>query len=186
MATPEEAFGQAEEKMKKTIQALEREMATIRTGRASPAILDRVQVDYYGVPTPVRQTANVKVPDAKTIVIEPYERKMLEVIAKAIQKSDLGINPTNDGAVIRLILPPLSEERRRELVKVVKKTCEESKVAIRNERRDALETVKKMEKQGLPADAIKKSQEKLQKLTDRYIQDIDRHGEHKEAEIMEV
>lgn len=186
MTTPDEVLTQAEEKMKKSLQVLEREFATIRTGRASPALLDRIQVEYYGVPTPLRQTANVRVPDAKTLVIEPYERKMLEVIEKAIHKSDLGINPANDGSVVRLNLPPLSEERRKELVKVVKKICEETKVAIRNERRDGVDALKKLEKQGLPSDQNKKAQEKLQKLTDRYIQDIDKHSQVKEAEIMEV
>ena len=185
-AKPEDVLAQTEEKMKKTIATLEREFSTIRTGRASPAILDRIHIDYYGTPTPVRQTANVKVPDARTIIIEPYERKLLEVIEKAIQKSDLGINPSNDGQVVRLNLPQLSEERRKELVKLVKKTSEENKVAIRNERRDALEHLKKMEKNGLPVDDRKRAEEKLQKLTDRYVQDIDKHVTVKEAEIMEV
>lgn len=138
----------AEEKMKKAIETLKEEFATIRAGRANPHILDKVMVDYYGVPTPIPQVASITVPEARMIVIQPWEARMLKEIEKAIQKSDLGVNPTNDGKVIRLIFPELTEERRKELVKQVKKMAEDAKVAIRNIRREALDEYKKRKKIG--------------------------------------
>ena len=163
-----EIIVQHEEKMDKTIEALKRELSSIRTGRASTSLLDRITVDYYGTPTPVKQVANVSVPEPRMITIAPWEPKMLGEIEKAILKSDLGLNPNNDGKIIRLEIPQLTEERRKELSKKVSKIAEDSKVVIRNIRRDANETIKKMEKKKeVTEDDSKEGQENIQKLTDK-------------------
>lgn len=177
----------AEEKMKKAIENLKEEFATVRAGRANPHILDKVMVDYYGVPTPIPQVASITVPEARMIVIQPWEARMLKEIEKAIQKSDLGVNPTNDGKVIRLIFPELTEERRKELVKQVKKMAEDAKVAIRNIRREALDEYKKMKKNNeITEDDLKDAEEDVQKLHDKYIEQIEKLLSAKEKEIMEV
>lgn len=186
MAT-EEVFQETEEKMKKAIESLKRELGNIRAGRATPAMLERVSVDYYGTPTPVNQVANVSAPEPRMLVIQPWEKNMLSVIEKAILKSDLGITPNSDGSVIRLSIPQLTQQRRTELVKMTKKSAEEAKVAIRNLRRDANELLKKLEKdKAISEDENKRAQEEMQKLTDKYVKEVDRISEGKEKEIMEV
>lgn len=182
-----EIIAQHEEKMDKTIEALKRELSSIRTGRASTSLLDRITVDYYGTPTPVKQVANVAAPEPRMITIAPWEPKMLGEIEKAILKSDLGLNPNNDGQIIRLEIPQLTEERRKELSKKVSKIAEDSKVVIRNIRRDANETIKKMEKKKeVTEDDSKEGQENIQKLTDKKIKVIDEIKAKKEKEVMAV
>lgn len=183
----DEIHAQTEEKMKKAVSAVVYEMGSIRTGRANPLILDRVLVDYYGTPTPVRQMANVSVQEGQTLVIQPYDKSVMGDIEKAISKSDINLPVNNDGAVLRLNVPPLNQERRKELVKMVKKMGEEGKVAIRNIRRDAGNELDKLKKtENLSEDDIKTRQEKIQKLTDRYIQQLDQLVSEKEKEVMEV
>ncbi|WP_301962182.1 ribosome recycling factor [uncultured Megasphaera sp.] len=178
---------QNEEKMDKTIEALKRDLASIRTGRASTTLLDRISVDYYGTPTPIKQVANVSAPEPRLITIIPWERKMLGDIERAILKSDLGLNPNNDGTMIRLEIPQLTEERRKELSKKVSKDAEDSKVIIRNIRRDANDAIKKMEKKKeITEDDSKEAQENIQKLTDKKIKLIDEIKAKKEKEVMEV
>ncbi|MGE5550734.1 MAG: ribosome recycling factor [Bacteroidota bacterium] len=182
-----EALKSAEEHMRAGIEATKHEFLSIRTGRANPAILDRVVVEYYGTPTPLNQVSNIVAPEARLIVIQPWERNMLGPIEKAILRSDLGLNPTNDGHAIRIAIPPLTEERRRDLVKVVRKAAEEQRVGIRNIRRDTNDKLKAMKKSGeITEDQEKKALEDVQKLTDKYIGEIDRLLEAKEREIMEV
>lgn len=178
-------ISQAEGKMKKALQVMQQEFASIRTGRANPALLDRLTIDYYGTPTPLKQLALVAVPDARTLSIQPYDRSALEAMEKAILKSDLGMTPNNDGTVIRLSIPMPTEERRKELVKTVKKLLEDGKVAVRNVRRDAQDAIKKEEKDGLSADESKRLQDQLQKLTDRMTGEADKLAAAKEAEILE-
>lgn len=174
-------------KMTKTINNLDGELATIRAGRANPHVLDKVKVDYYGVATPVAQVGNVSVPEARTIMIQPWEPSLLKEIEKAILESDIGITPTNDGKAIRLNFPDLTEERRKELAKDVKKRGEEAKVAVRNIRRDANDFVKKQNKAGeLNEDQAKDEEDKVQKMTDKYIKQIDEAVEAKSKEIMTV
>ncbi len=176
-----------EEKMNKSLDALQNEYASIRAGRANPRVLDKIKVDYYGMPTPLQQVGNVSVPEARMIVIQPWEKSLLKAIEKAILTSDLGINPTNDGQVIRLIFPELTEERRKDLSKDVKKKGEATKVAIRNIRRDANETFKKMEKAGeISEDDQELAENKIQKLTDKMIEKVDKAVEAKTKEIMTV
>lgn len=177
---------QYEDKMKKAIDFLEADFGSIRAGRANPHVLDKLRVDYYGTPTPIQQVGNVTVPEARIIQIAPWEKSLLREIEKAILTSDLGINPTNDGSVIRLIFPELTEERRKDLVKEVKKKSEESKVAIRNIRRDGNDAFKKLAKTEVSEDEIKQLEDQLQKLTDKYIKDIDALTETKSKEIMTV
>lgn len=178
---------QNEEKMDKTIEALKRDLASIRTGRASTTLLDRISVDYYGTPTPIKQVANVSAPEPRLITTVPWERKMLGDIERAILKSDLGLNPNNDGTMIRLEIPQLTEERRKELSKKVSKDAEDSKVVIRNIRRDANDAIKKMEKKKeITEDDSKEAQENIQKLTDKKIKLIDEIKAKKEKEVMEV
>lgn len=173
--------------MKKSVQSLQKDLGGLRAGRATPALLEKLVVEYYGVPSPVHQVAGVTVPDARTLVIQPWDKALLKPIEKAIQKSDLGLTPNSDGSVIRLSIPPLTTERRNELVKVAKKKAEEARVAIRNLRRDANEMVKKLEKDGSASeDQAKKGQEEVQKLTDKYVKEADEVLLAKEAEIMEV
>jgi len=173
-----------EERMKKTVASLKDDFAAIRTGRASPSILDKLRVEYYGQKSPISQVATVSVPEARLIVIQPWDRALIIEIEKAIQKSELGLNPSNDGKVIRIAIPPLTEQRRKELVKGAKATTESSRVAVRNIRRDGLEEMKKMN--DVPEDAAKKAEEELQKLTDSYIAQINKILEEKEKEILEV
>ncbi|WP_416210019.1 ribosome recycling factor, partial [Anaerolinea sp.] len=173
--------------MKGAIQALEENLAGIRTGRASPALVERLQVEYYGVPTPLMQLASISAPEPRVLMIRPFDTSSLRLIEKAIMASDLGLTPNNDGKVIRLNIPPLTEERRRELVKVVHARLEESRIAVRNVRRDMVKDLRDFEKEKLISeDDLKKGEEELQKLTDRYIQEIDAIGQKKEKEIMEV
>ena len=175
-----------EEKMKKTIASLESELMTIRAGRANPNILNRITVDYYGTPTPLQQVGNISVPEARMIVIQPWERSMIKVIEKAIHMSDIGINPTNDGQVIRLVFPELTEDRRKELVKDVKKKGEQAKVAVRNIRRDGNDALKKLKGTDISEDEIKDMETQLQKTTDKYIKEVDKAVETKSKEVMTV
>ena len=176
-----------EEKMKKTIGVLADDFAGIRAGQASPALLDRVMVDYYGTPTKITQIANVSVPEPRILTVSPYDKTALKNIEKAIQSSELGINPTNDGSVIRMVFPQLTEERRKELCKGVGKTAEESKVAIRSIRRDGIEKVKQMKKNGdATEDDVKILEGKMQKLTDRFIEEIDKLAAAKEKDILSI
>lgn len=176
-----------ETKMGKTLNALESELTTIRAGRANPHILDKLTVDYYGAPTPIQQVANISVPEARMIQIQPWESSLIKGIEKAILTSDLGLNPNNDGKVIRLVFPELTEERRKDLVKDVKKKGEAAKVAVRNIRRDANDAYKKLKKEeDVSEDEIKELEDKVQKLTDKYIKDVDAAVEAKGKEIMTV
>ena len=176
-----------EEKMDKTIDSLMNDYASIRAGRANPHVLDKIKVDYYGTPTPIQQVGNISVPEARMILIQPWEKSLLKAIEKAIQTSDLGINPNNDGSCIRLIFPELTEDRRKELAKDVKKKGENAKVAVRNIRRDANDTFKKMEKNDeISEDDLKDAEEKIQKITDKSIEKIDKAVENKTKEILTV
>jgi ribosome recycling factor len=178
---------QSAEKMDKAIQVLKKDLASLRAGRATPALLEKVTVSYYGSEMPVNQLANISAPEPRLLVIQPWDKSALAEIERAILKSELGLTPTNDGSVIRIAIPPLTEERRSELVKVVKKSGEESKVAIRNIRRDANEEIKKMGKNGeISEDDVRRGQEEIQKLTDRYIREVDEVIAAKEKEIMEI
>ncbi len=180
-------FADAERRMQKAIENLKQDINTIRAGRASAALVERITVEYYGAPTPINQVASISVPEARLLVIQPWDRKLLTDIEKAIQKSDLGINPTNDGQVIRLTIPPMSEERRRDLVKTLHKKLDEHKVAVRNVRRDVQDKLRDREKKKeISEDELKRSGERLQKLTDRYIEEMDKVGKAKEMEILEV
>lgn len=182
----EERLQAYDSKMSKTIKSLDSELATIRAGRANPHILDKLSVDYYGSPTPIQQVANVSVPEARMIQIQPWEKNMLREIEKAILTSDIGINPTNDGSLIRLVFPELTEERRKELVKDVKKKGEAAKVAIRNIRRDGNDALKKLKGSEVSEDEIKDLETKLQKLTDKYIAEVDKSVEAKSKEVLTV
>ena len=177
---------QYDDKMKKAYEFLESDYGTIRAGRANPHVLDKIRVNYYGTPTPIQQVGNVTVPEARIIQIAPWERSLLKEIEKAIQTSDLGINPSNDGSVIRLVFPELTEERRKDLVKEVKKKAEDGKVAVRNIRRDGNDYLKKRSKTEISEDEVKQLEDSLQKLTDKYIKDIDALMEVKSKEIMTV
>ena len=178
---------QFEDKMQKSLDSMANDFMTIRAGRANPHVLDKVKVDYYGVATPVAQVGNVSVPEARTIMIQPWEPNLLKEIEKAILVSDIGITPTNDGTSIRLVFPELTEERRKELVKDIKKKGEAAKVAVRNVRRDANDTLKKMEKStDITEDERKEGEEKIQKMTDKYVAKIDKSVENKSKEIMTV
>jgi ribosome recycling factor len=179
----------AEHKMTSAIDVLGRDYQSVRTGRANPAMLDRIQVDYYGTPSHINGVANISTPDPHMVVIQPWDRTMLGVIEKAIQKSDLGINPTNDGSVIRLVVPQLTTERRKELVKLVHQRAEEARVAVRNCRREALDHLRKAEKEddsGISQEDEKRAQERLQKLTDQFIKRVEEVSRQKETEVMEV
>jgi len=177
----------AADKMDSALEALKKEFGTIRTGRASLALLDGIKIDYYGTLTPLQQLASLSVPESRQIAIQPWEQKIISDIEKAIMKSDLGLTPTNDGKIIRINIPTLTEERRKQLVKVVKKNAEDSRVAIRNIRRDINEEIKKLEKdKHISEDDTKKSLDEIQRLTDTYIKKIDEILQHKEKEIMEV
>ena len=176
-----------EDKMEKTLESLMNEYASIRAGRANPHVLDKIKVDYYGTPTPIQQVGNISVPEARIILIQPWEKSLLKAIEKAIQTSDLGINPNNDGSSIRLVFPELTEDRRKELAKDVKKKGEGAKVAIRNIRRDANDTFKKMEKSDeISEDEFKDATEKMQKITDKAIEKVEKAIENKTKEILTV
>ncbi len=180
-------YKEFETKMKKTCEALTTQLATIRAGRANAAVLDQIQVDYYGAPTPIQQLASIATPDPRSLTIQPWDGSILKGIEKAILASDLGINPQNDGRMIRLVFPPLTEERRKDLVKQTKKYGEESKVAIRNIRRDAIDKFKKQQKASdITEDDYKIAEKDIQKLTDDYIKEIDKITERKEKELTEI
>lgn len=183
----DDALKAADGKMQKTVQVLKREMETIRSGRATAALVDQIVVEAYGANTPLTQLANISVPEARLLMIQPWDRSIVGNVQKAIQKSDLGLNPQSDGEVIRLVIPPPTEERRRELVKVVHKRVEDAKIAVRNVRRDALEDLRKLERdKKVSRDDNARGADRLQKLTDRFIAEVSRVGADKEAEIMEV
>ncbi|MDD3852966.1 MAG: ribosome recycling factor [Syntrophomonadaceae bacterium] len=180
-------LNESEEKMKKTIEHLTKDLASMRAGRANPAMLDRIMVDYYGEPTPLTQLANITVPEARLIVIQPWDKNSIGSIEKAVMKSDLGVNPNNDGNVIRIAIPQLTEERRKDMVKLIKKRSEEARVAVRNIRRDANDMLKSLEKdKSISEDESKKGMDDVQKSTDKFIKDIDSILAAKEKDIMEV
>ncbi|MGE7200782.1 ribosome recycling factor [Bacillus haynesii] len=180
-------MNETKERMEKAIGAYQRELATVRAGRANPSLLDKVTVEYYGAQTPLNQIASITVPEARMLVITPYDKTALGDIEKAIQKADLGVTPSNDGNIIRITIPALTEERRKELAKLVKKYSEDAKVAVRNIRRDANDDLKKLEKNGeMTEDELRSSTEDVQKLTDEYVSKIDEITKDKEKEIMEV
>ncbi|ACV63951.1 ribosome recycling factor [Desulfofarcimen acetoxidans DSM 771] len=182
-----EILEDAEDSMKKTVEVVKKDFASLRAGRATPGLLDKINVDYYGTPTPVNQLANVSVPEARLLVIQPWDKSVIPALEKAILKSDLGITPNSDGVVIRLAVPQLTEERRKDLVKVVKKKAEEGRVAVRNIRRDANDLLKSEQKDGnITEDDSRRAQDEVQKLTDKYIKDIDQLMANKEKEIMQV
>jgi len=183
---PQSIKKNAEERMDKTLQALKRDLTTLRAGRASPALLEKVQAEYYGAMMPVNQLGSIHTPDPRTLVIQPWDKSALAAIERAILKSDLGLTPVNDGEVIRINIPPLTEERRMELVKSTRKLGEEAKVAIRNIRRDANDEIKKKEKSEISEDESRRHQEDIQKLTDRFIAEIDKMLAAKEKEITEL
>ncbi len=183
----DEIMQKGEEKMKKSVSSTQKEFSNIRTGRANPLVLDNINVDYYGAPTPVRQLANVSIQDGQTLVITPFDKTTFASIEKAILKSDLGITPNNDGVNIRLNFPQPTEERRKNLAKEVKKIGEDSKVAIRNVRREMTDSLKKLEKaENLPEDQVKQEQDEIQKLTDKYTQEIDKIVAEKEKEVLSI
>lgn len=183
----DQVLSEARNRMGKTIEALKRELATIRTGRATPAIVDHVRVDYHGTPTPLNQLATISAPEVRLLLIQPWDRNALASIEKALLKADLGLNPANDGNVIRIRIPELSEERRRELVRLVHKKAEEGRVALRNLRRSALEELRELERnKEISQDEQKRAQDRLQELTDSFIEEVGRAAKDKEAELLEV
>ena len=182
-----ETINNTEVKMQKSIDALANEYASIRAGRANPAILDKIKVEYYGTPTPIAQLGNISVPEARTLLIQPWDATVLKEIEKEIQKSDIGINPTNDGKVIRLNFPPLTEERRKALVKDVSKIAENAKVSVRNIRRDSIDKIKALKKDNkITEDDVKEAEDKIQKITDKFVKVIDDMAKDKEKEILTV
>jgi ribosome recycling factor len=183
----QEQISGAKERMHKAVEALQHELVTIRTGRANPGLVEHLKVDYYGTPTPMQQLATIATPDAKLITITPYDRGALTAIEKAIQKSDLGLTPSNDGAIIRLAIPPLTEERRKDLAKQVRARVEDARVAVRNVRRDVHDHIRKIEHDhGISQDELKRAETELQKLTDDQICEIDALGHEKEQEVLTV
>jgi ribosome recycling factor len=183
----DDVFNEAKDRMTKAVEALRRELATIRTGRAHPGLVEHLRVDYYGVPTPLNQLATISVPEPRLLTIQPWDRQAMGAIEKAILKSDLSLTPTNDGAIIRLSIPQLTEERRRELAKVVHKKVEEGRVEIRNIRRDGHDELRRLQREKLISEDDQfRGQEKLQKLTDEFVQQVERLGEEKEAELLAV
>lgn len=182
-----EVLDNTKERMNKCINALESELASIRAGRANPAVLDKITIDYYGAPTPINQMASISVSEARILVVQPYDASQLKPIEKAVQASDLGINPANDGRVLRITFPQLTEDRRKELCKQVSKICEESKVAVRNVRRDAMDKIKAKKKANeITEDDVKEGEKDVQKITDKFIERIDKIGEEKDKEIMAI
>ncbi len=183
----EDTLKDAEHRMQSAVAALDREMDTIRTGRARPSLVEGLKVEYYGTPTPLNQLATINSPEPRLITIQPWDKTQLGTIEKAIQKSDLGLTPTNDGNIIRLVIPQLNEDRRKELVKVVHKKVEDGRVAVRNVRRDSLDHLRKMQHdKQITDDDERRAQERLQKITDKYVAEVDKHGHTKEQELLEV
>lgn len=186
-AQMEERQVDAEVRMEKSLETLHKELATIRTGRATPALVDRVQVDYYGAPTPLQSLATISAPEARLLMITPYDRSSMQAIEKALQQSQLGLNPSNDGQVIRIAIPPLTEERRKEFVKVVKQKAEDARVSVRNIRRDEVDHLRRLEKDGhVSKDEIDRSIDQVQRITDAHVAKVDDLAQKKEAEILEV
>ncbi|MDD5093726.1 MAG: ribosome recycling factor [Dehalococcoidia bacterium] len=182
-----EVLSTAETKMIKAGEVLGKDLAGIRTGRASPGLVENIRVDYYGTPTPINQLAGIAIPEARIILIQPWDKQALAAIEKALRKSELGLNPSNDGTVIRLNIPPLTEERRKDLVKLVRKRVEEGRIAIRNIRRDALEKLRDLQKsKEISEDEEKKATHQLQELTDRFIEEVNQIGKNKETEVLET
>ena len=180
-------YSEIKEKMEKTIESLVQRLSEVRAGRANPAILNKVKIDYYGTPTPINQVAGISVPEARMIMIQPWDVSILKEIEKAILASEIGINPNNDGKVIRLVFPELTEERRKDLVKEIKKYAEDAKVSIRNARRDGIDKAKAMQKDGdITEDELKAAETKIQKITDKYIEEVDKTITAKETEIMSI
>ena len=187
MATDQEVLSQTGDRMKKSVEALRSELSSIRTGRASPALIENLMVDYYGVPTPLNQMAAISVPEARLLMIQPWDKQVLKDVEKSVLKSDLGLVPNNDGNVIRLNIPTLTEERRRDLVRLVGRKVEDGHVAVRNIRRDGVDRIRQMEKAGdLSRDDSRRTQGQIQELTDSHVSQMDAIGEEKEAEVMEV
>ena len=186
MTTTTEVLANAEERMKKALVNLGTELKSVRSGRANPQMLDRVEVDYYGTPTPLKSLANISTPDGRSLVVQPYDKSSLKAIEQAIHKSDLGFTPNTDGNIIRIAIPTLTEERRKEMTKTVKKIGEESRIAVRNIRRDNDQELKKLKGSQISEDEIKSKEEALQKITDKYIKEIDKSIHDKEQELMEV
>ncbi|MDE2842838.1 MAG: ribosome recycling factor [Chloroflexota bacterium] len=185
--TPEAVLTEVERKMGRTMEALERELATLRTGRATPSLVENVNVDYYGSPTPLKQIASISAPDARAIMIQPWDRQALRDIERSLMQSEMGFNPSNDGNIITVPIPPLNQERRQELVRLLKRKIEDGKVSVRNVRRDGLESLRKLERdKAISQDENRRSQDQLQKTTDTFIKSIDQVSTAKEAEIMQV
>lgn len=183
----DETMKDAEHRMQSAVGALDRELDAVRTGRARPALVESLKVEYYGTPTPLNQLATINAPEPRLITIQPWDKTQLGTIEKAIQKSDLGVNPTNDGNIIRIVIPPLTEDRRKELVKIVHKKVEEARVSVRNVRRDSLEHLRKAQHdKEITDDDERRAQERLQKVTDRFVAEVERHGQEKEKELLEV
>ena len=185
--TPEEVLADVERRMNRSIEALERELATLRTGRATPSLVENINVDYYGSPTPLKQIASISAPDARAIMIQPWDRQALRDIERSLMQSEMGFNPSNDGNIITVPIPPLNQERRQELVRLLKRKIEEGKVSVRNVRRDGLESLRKLERdKAISQDQNRRSQDQLQKTTDSFIRSMDQVSTAKEAEIMQV
>ena len=184
---PASVLGETERKMDSSITALKRELSAIRTGRATPALIENVPVDYYGVPTPLNQIASISAPDSRAIMVQPWDKQALQEIEKSLIKSDMGFNPSNDGTIITVPIPPLTQERRQELVRLLKRKLEESKVSIRNVRRDGIDSLRKLERaKSISQDENRRTQEQLQKSTDNHVKIVDELGTSKETEIMQV
>ena len=185
--TPEDVLADVERRMNRSMEALERELATLRTGRATPSLVENISVDYYGSPTPLKQIASISAPDARAIMIQPWDRQALRDIERSLMQSEMGFNPSNDGNVITVPIPPLNQERRQELVRLLKRKIEEGKVSVRNVRRDGLESLRKLERdKAISQDQNRRSQDQLQKTTDGFIKSMDQVSTTKEAEIMQV
>ncbi len=185
--TPEAILAEVERKMNRAMEALDRELATLRTGRATPSLIENVSVDYYGTPTPLKQIASISAPDARAIMVQPWDRQALRDIERSLMRSELGFNPSNDGNVITVPIPPLNQERRQELVRLLKRKIEDGKVSVRNVRRDGLESLRKLERdKAISQDQNRRSQDQLQKTTDAFIKTIDQASTTKEAEILQV
>ncbi len=183
----DDTLSDAEHRMHSAVQALDRDLETVRTGRARPSLVEQLKVDYYGTPTPLNQMSAINAPEPRLITIQPWDKGLLSAIEKAISKSDLGLTPTNDGNIIRLVVPQLTEDRRKDLVKVVHKKVEDARVAVRNVRRDSLDQIRKLQHdKTITDDDERRAQERLQKVTDKYVAEVDRHGTTKEKELLEV
>ena len=185
--TPEDVLAEVERKMNQSMEALDRELSTLRTGRATPSLVENVSVDYYGTPTPLKQIASISAPDARAIMVQPWDKQVLRAIERSLMRSEMGFNPSNDGNIITVPIPPLNQERRQELVRLLKRKIEDGKVSVRNVRRDGLESLRKMERdKAISQDQNRRSQDQLQKTTDSFIKSIDQVSTAKEAEIMQV